>query len=261
MLAEVPAFQRLQRQMTAWLRDPARQPAPEAEARRLAIYRELFFNNVREFVETGYPVLKSLLPPPEWEALFEAFFAGHHSQSPYFRDISLEFRTWLESSRPALLQERPWILELLHYEWSELAADCAETLSDPECDPDGDLVAGAPGLRQALWLLAYRWPVHAFCVQNPPAAEPPAQPTCLLVYRDGDERVRELEVSPLAARLVELLQAEPGLGGREALSRLAREAGQADGGRAEEIFLSAGAGVLASLRQEGVLLGTRVAGP
>lgn len=258
MSADTPAFQRLQRQMTAWLREPGRQPAPAVEERRLAIYRELFFNNVRDFVDTAYPVLGSLLPAAEWDGLVEAFFAGHRAQSPYFRDISLEFRLWAEAVRPAALEQRPWAFELLHHEWVELAADCAECPPDPACEPDGDLLAGRPVLRQALWPLAYRWPVQALCVQNPPSAEPPARPTCLLLYRDDGDRVRELEVSPLAARLVELLQGEPALTGREALRRLAREAGR-EGDDAEAAFVAEAAGLLTSLRQEGVLLGSRAA--
>lgn len=256
MPVDARPFQQVQRQMTDWLRDPAGATPPAVEARRLAIYRELFFNNVRGFVEGAYPVLRSLLPEAEWEALVADFFAGHRAQSPYFRDISLEFRTWMEVARADWLAARPWALELLHYEWVELAADCAETPADPPVRPEGDLLEGAPCARQALWVLAYRWPVHTLSPASPPAAAPPAAMTCLLVYRDSEDRVRVQEVSPLAARLVEHLQAQPGARGREVLRSLAAEAGQ--GGEGESAFLAAGAGLLASLRAADVILGVHV---
>lgn len=252
-----PRFARLQAELAAWVRDPSR-PAPAGiEPRRLAIYRELFFNNVRDFVETAFPVAKSLLPVPEWEALLADFFAGHRPASPYFRDISLAFREWLEQARGEWLAARPWLAELLHYEWAELAADCAETGATPPHE-EGDLVAGVPVLRAATWVLAYRWPVHRLGPEAPPASEPPPQPTCLLLWRDDGGEVRQVEASALAARLVELLQAEPA-SGRALLEGLAAEAGLA--GEGVPPFVSAGAQVLQELREQGLIAGIRRATP
>lgn len=246
-----PRFARLQAELAAWVRDPS-QPAPAGiEPRRLAIYRELFFNNVRDFVETAFPVAKSLLPAPEWDALVRDFFALHRPGSPYFRDISLAFRQWLEAARADWLQARPWLTELLHYEWAELAADCAEA-GDTPAHVAGDLLAGVPVLRAATWVLAYRWPVHLLGPEALPSAEPPPTPTFLLLWRDDSGEVRQLETSPLAARLVALLQEAPAPGGA-LLEALAAEAGLAEAGLAP--FVSAGAQVLQELQEQGLIPG------
>lgn len=253
-MATDAGFAGRQAALTAWLRDPSR-PAPAGmEPRRLALYRELFFNNVRDFVETAYPVLKSLLPAREWDTLLLGFFAEHRAQSPYFRDISLEFRHWLESARGDWLASRPWVVELVHYEWAELAADCAELPSEPECTA-GDLLAGRPVLRGALWPLAYRWPVHALGAGALPAATPPVAPTFLLLWRDGEGAVRRREVTALAARLVELLQQDDGRSGQALLAVLAEEAGL--DGAAADALATAGAALLEELREEGLILGIR----
>jgi hypothetical protein len=256
MPAEPQRFQAVQKQMTDWLREPDRQPAPDVELRRLNIYRELFFNNVSDFVEAAYPVLKSLLPAPEWQALLRDFFAEHRARSPYFRDISAEFRQWMESARADWLAARPWAAELLHYEWVELAADCAETPPEPPCQPEGDLLAGIPCLRQAVWPLVYRWPVHRMGPESPPTDEPPAGLTCLLVFRDDADHVDLLEINPLSARLVELMQQSSWQSGRELLDALAAEAGY--GEAAPESFLAAGLDLLQQLRVRGVIRGTRL---
>src|SRR6218665_670385 len=217
-------FRAVQKEMTGWLREPEVVPAPAVEMRRLDIYRELIHNNIRDFVETAYPVLKGLLPAEEWDDLLARFVAEHRAKSPYFRDISLEFRSWMEVSRPEWLAAHPWAQELMHFEWVELAADCMEVPADSEAvSPDGDLLAGIPCLREALWPLVYRWPVHELAPDNPPSPEAPAQPSCLLVFRDDDEAVDMLVVHPLAARLVELLQAGEARSGRELLLQLAAE--------------------------------------
>lgn len=250
-----PHFQQVQRQMTDWLRKPDENPAPEVERRRLNIYRELFFNNVRDFVENAYPVLKSLLPEDEWSALVTDFFAEHRCQSPYFRDISLEFRTWMESAQGELLSARPWMQELLHYEWVELAAECAEVEEDDTpVNKDGDLLAGTPVMAACVWPLVYRWPVHRLSASEPPENEPPALPTCLIVFRDEEDVVRFTEVNAVTARLVELLQGGNALTGQMVLEQLATEAGYTD----VAAFVVAGSGMLTDLHEQGLLRGVRM---
>ena len=252
-----PGFAALQDALAGWVRDPSR-PAPAGlEPRRLAIYRELFFNNVRDFVETTFPLLKSLLPAREWSGLLQDFFVGHRAQSPYFRDISLEFRQWMEGERADWLAARPWAAELLHYEWAEVAADCAELAPEPAWTC-GDLLAGVPVLRSASWVLAYRWPVHLLGPESPPAAVPPPTPTCLLLWRDDDDAVCQMEASPLAARLVELLQTAP-VRGQDLLEALAVEAGLEE--KAMAPFVRAGAVVLEELQERGLILGIRCDNP
>lgn len=257
MSAELSSFQAAQKQMTDWLREPDRKPAPDVELRRLNIYRELFFNNVSDFVETAYPVLKSLLPEDEWNDLLTRFFAGHRCVSPYFRDISLEFRTWVESTQSEWLAEHPWGAELLHYEWVELAAECAEAEEEgAACQPDGDLLSGIPFVQPCVWPLVYRWPVHTLSADNPPTFDAPEQPVCLLVFRDSDDAVHFLEVNPVSARLVEMLQAHAPRSGRDLLQQLAAEAGYT--GTAVDGFVQAGAAMLETLRDNGVIRGTRL---
>lgn len=257
MSVERPGFQATQKQMTDWLREPHSKPAPDVELRRLNIYRELFFNNVRDFVETAYPVLKSLLPEHEWDELVSRFFAEHRCVSPYFRDISLEFRTWIESSQTEWQASHPWGVELLHYEWVELAADCAEAAVDAAaCQPDGDLLAGIPFVQACVWPLVYRWPVHALSAERPPTFAAPAVPVCLLVFRDSADDVHVLEVNPLSARLVEMLQAHAPRSGRDLLQELAAEAGYTGSG--VDAFVHAGAVMLETLRENGVIRGTRL---
>jgi hypothetical protein len=256
MPVDLPGFQAVQKQMTDWLREPDGKPAPDVELRRLDIYRELFFNNVSDFVETAYPVLKSLLQVSEWQGLLQDFFAGHRAQSPYFRDISLEFRNWMETARAEWLAARPWAAELIHYEWVGLAADCAETPPDAPCQPEGDLLAGIPCLRQAVWPLVYRWPVHRLGPDSPPADVPPVELTCLLVFRNDFDHVDLLEINPLSARLVELMQQPSLQSGRELLNTLAAEAGYGEAAPAG--FLAAGADLLRQLRDRGVIRGTRL---
>lgn len=236
----------------AHLRDPALNPAPPAiEERRLVVYRELFFNSIRDLLSGNFPVIRRLFGEDRWSALVRDFYRDHRCQTPLFPEIAREFIRYLDDiDLPA---DAPWLRELAHYEWAELALDISE--NDPtaiEVDPDGDLIEGAPQPSPLAWALAYAWPVHRLSEDFRPM-QAPDEPTFLLVQRDDDGGVRFNQITALAFRLLQRLDEAPTLSGREQLLALAGEAGAADA----QAFLADGAAMLLQLKQARVVLGTR----
>ena len=64
------AFQAFQREFGRYLRDPHHVARPPGlPARRAGIYRDLVFNNLCGFVDTCFPVCRSLLGEPRWRRL------------------------------------------------------------------------------------------------------------------------------------------------------------------------------------------------
>ena len=69
-MAERPKFQEKQYAFAAHIRDPQNVPAPEGiEDRRMAIYRELFFNNLKSLLSNMFPVLTKLHSDQHWRRL------------------------------------------------------------------------------------------------------------------------------------------------------------------------------------------------
>lgn len=231
------------------LRDPHAHPAPPGiEDRRLAVYRDLFFNNIEGLLAGNFPVIRKTLGDDAWTALVRRFYADHRSQTPLFPEIAREFIRYLESRDDDALP--PWLRELAHYEWVELALQIADD-AVPVHVADGDLLAGIPVLSPFAWALAYQWPVHRIGPDFGPD-QPPTEPTLLLVRRDAACQVRFAAISPLVYRLIERL-GEGGRSGADALRQLAREAGVDD----VPAFIEQGAAMLARMRDEGTVLGTR----
>ena len=143
----------------------------------------------------------------------------------------------------------PWLRELAHYEWVELALQIADDATPPH-DPRGDLLADVPVVSPFAWALAYQWPVHRIGPDFQPDLSPP-EPTLLLVRRDASHQVRFAAISPLVYRLIELL-GEGRHTGAEALRQLCDEAGVDD----VPALLEQGTAMLLRMRQEGTLLGT-----
>lgn len=232
------------------LRDPAAAaPPPGIEERRLAIYRDLLYNNLQGLLAGNFPVIRSTLGEDAWQRMVRAFFAGHRSHTPLFTEIGREFVRWLEATPGDGRDTPPWLAELAHYEWVELALQISDAQPPAGIDAGGDLLDRIPVVSPQAWPLAYRWPVHRIGPDHRPLAPPP-QPTLLLVRRDDAGEVRFAELSPLAFRLLELL-AERRCSGRDSLRALADEAGVA-----LPALLAEGEALLQRMRDEGTLLGT-----
>jgi hypothetical protein len=250
---ERPAFQRRQYEFAAHIRDPRGRPAPaDVEDRRMAIYRDLFYNNVEGLLSTNFPVLRRVLGDGPWHAMVRDFFARHRSATPLFPELAQELLEYLAEERGEVAGDPPFMLELAHYEWVELAL----AISDADrgalpADPNGDLMSGVPVASPLAWNLTYRFPVHRIGPDYQPA-EPAEQPSHLVVYRDRQDRVNFLEINAVTQRLLELVKEARGLTGLELVTRIAEELRHPQ----PEAVIAAGRQVLDDLRRRDIVLGT-----
>jgi uncharacterized protein len=249
-------FEALQRRFEAHLRDPEGTPAPPGiEDRRLQVYRELFLNNVSGLLAGTFPVLADILGPGRWQRLARDFYREHRSHTPLFLELPREFLDWLAGERAPQPDDPPFLGELAHYEWVELALAVDPTeLGAVPADPTGDLLAGVPVLSPLAWPLAYRYPVHRIGRDFQPS-QPPAEPSFFVARRDRRDQVGFHSANAVTLRLVERLAEHATLTGRAHLEALAAELPQFD----REAVLAGGAAALAELAAADVVLGTRPA--
>ena len=223
------SFQAGQFAFAAHLRDPAVNPAPaDIDDRRVAIYRDLIYNNIESFLSGGFPVLHSLMSDDNWHQLVRGFVRDHRCHTPYFLEISQEFLLYLREGNACIPDDLPFILELAHYEWVELALDVSpevlpEDLSDQESDSDQglSLLDASLQISPLAWRLNYNYPVHKICLDYHPL-ETPEQPTSLVVYRGPDEKIHFFESNAVTMRLLQLLE-DGQLNARQALEQVALE--------------------------------------
>lgn len=207
--------------MARYLRDPARQAAPAGvEARRLKIYEDLVYNNIESFINSGFPVLRSLYRPEDWRHLVRDFMQRHRCHSPYFLEISQEFLLFLMEDHKPRACDPAFMTELAHYEWVELALDVSEE-ELPEMLHAGNLPGAVLGLSPVAWSLAYRYPVHHIGPDWQPYE--PESPTYIVVYRDRGYKVRFMEVNAPTARLLELVRTNEAATAIELIEKLAGE--------------------------------------
>ncbi len=198
-------FRSKQAEFAAYIRDPENNPVPvDVNEQRMAMYRELFFNNIESFLSGNFPVLRKLLDDCQWFALVQDFFAKHPCQSPYFSEIPEEFLSYLENERDGS-GDFPFMLELAHYEWVEMALSIAkENLTVSNMNPD-NLLNSNIALSPLASPLVYQYPVHKIAPEFLPI-EAPELPTFLIVYRNIKDDVNFIEITPITYRLLEIIQ-------------------------------------------------------
>lgn len=250
MADHLQGFRHTQAAFTAHIRAPDAHPAPaDIAPERMALYRELFFNNIESFLKSGFPLVHKLLEGPAWLELVQDFFARHRCRTPYFWGIPEEFLRYLHDERGERPADPPFLLELAHYEWVELALSIAE--DEAPCESPAlltDPIEAVITLSPLAWPLAYRYPVHRIGPDFQPQ-DTPAEPTCLAVYRDRADEVRFLELNPVTYRLLRSLEQEGPLPARHCLTHLAAELSYAD----LDAFMAHGAELLRDLTRRGVI--------
>ncbi|WP_133479450.1 DNA-binding domain-containing protein [Cognatilysobacter segetis] len=240
-----------QRALAAWIRDPLSAPAPVGvEPRRLQVYADLVFNNITSLLATTFPVLRAMQGDDAWQALMRDFLREHPARTPVFSELARELLRYLDTRWESGRDDPPWLRELAHYEWVELALQLSEARpSDVPHAPDGDLRAGVPVLSPVAWPLAYDWPVHRIA----PGHRPEAATTLLLLHREAAGNVAFHELGPVAFHLLHRLTENPAASGDAVLRALARDAQAPDA----DAFVEQGLGLLERYRRGGIVLGTR----
>lgn len=241
-------FRRKQAEFAAYIRDPGLNPAPlDVEERRMAMYRELFFNNIEGFLSGNFPVLRKILDNTQWLVLVQGFFAKHPCQSPYFSEIPEEFLNYLQDERNSF-SDFPFMLELAHYEWVEMALSIAkENLTVSKKNTD-NLLTSKITLSPLAWPLVYKFPVHKIAPDFLPM-EAPALPTCLIVYRNIEDDVNFIEITPITYRLLEIIQESQNSLTIDCLNRVAEESRRFD----TNLVISEGLRILKELFDKSII--------
>ena len=247
-------FRELQYQFTRHIRDPENAPVPaDIEDRRMQIYRDLLYNNVEDFLASGFPVLRRITSDEDWHDMVRDYFRSHLARTPLFPKMTQEFLQYLDTERGERDSDYPFMKELAHYEWLELAISIdSRELDDIEANQDGDLMKAPAVLSPLAWPFVYSYPVHKISPDFLPL-EPGPQATYLVVYRDRNDDVGFLELNPVSARLLELIQSETGQSGEEMLFQIAAEIQHPD----PQVVVNGGAEILQAMKAKDILLGTR----
>lgn len=253
---DIPSFMKTQFAFTAAVRDPDNRHAPEDVApRRMAVYQELVYNNIDDALSNAFPVLRKISSDARWHSLMRDFLVEHRAKTPLFTELAQEFIRYLEHFRSPRQEDYPFMLELAHYEWTELALGISEfTLDDVMPHHEETLLDGIPILSPLAWLCSYHYPVHRIGPELIPDT-PGETLTWLLIYRNRHDRIGFMELNPVTAQLLQRLQENRNKSGRTLLQEIASALQHPN----PETVIRGGTEVFEDLRARDIILGSRSA--
>jgi len=241
-------FKAKQLEFASYIRDPENNPMPaDVKQQRMAMYRELFFNNIESFLSANFPVLRKILSDTQWFELAQDFFAKHPCKSPYFSEIPEEFLEYLQNERnnPGDL---PFMFELAHYEWVEMALSISKEEVAANNQNLDNLLKKRIQLSSLAWPLAYQYPVQKISPTFLPDTAP-QQPTFLIVYRNLDDEVNFIEITPITYRLLQLIQENEEILTSDCLKQVADELNHPN----PEMIIAGGLQILEELAEKTII--------
>jgi hypothetical protein len=242
-------FQKYQIAFTAHIRDPKCHAKPaKVKDSRMAVYREIVFNNIISSVSACFPVCQNVLGKRKWQQLCRAFFAQHQATSPLFREIPEAFLSFLNAQDLAQLKLPAFIPQLAHYEWAELAVSNMVEQSF-KLSSQTDLLNEQPILTSPHLLLEYDYPVHTISKRIQPNVQAKAH---ILMFRNNDFKIKFIALNAMTFELLTRIK-DHSLTGKQALLQIAEAIQHPQ----PETIVQFGEAILNDLMQQAALVGSQ----
>ena len=179
---------------------------PGVNAKRLAHYRRLIGNVIYDVLETAYPITHQILNDEEWRYVVDEFFRNHRIQSAQIWKMPFEFYLYALQNETARKLHRPYLNDLLYFEWLEIEVHTMPDADLPEYSAHLAFNDQAPVFNPDYKILELEYPVHRTETSK---LEAQKGRYFLLVYREQkDFSVQFMEVTEFFAALYKKISQE-----------------------------------------------------
>lgn len=216
---------------------------------RLSVYRRLVRGNVQGAIELAIPRSICRMGNDTFESYVARWLQAAGPRTHYLRDVTREFLDYCAEHWHGDPEIPDYVLDLARHEALRIEV-ASEAPRQADQEP-GELELDRPlRFTEATRLVRYSHAVHQLNEDQADDRPPERRPVALLVYRSPTHDVRYLELTPLAAQILERLLA--GISLQQALL----EGCSALGVPLTQEVLDGTARVLADLAERGALLGS-----
>ncbi len=228
---------------------------------RFATYRRHISIGLFDWLDLGFPVLRSILTEEEWAEMMNEFFLAGYNRSPVSRDVIFAFGDYLKDYQGSLLGKFPFLQELGEYEQLDMKLIFAPDISmDKEwvTTASADAASLVPVLNPLLELRTYTWPVHQIGSDQTQLNQLTKGHYPLIVYRHPKTlQAHCIEANPQLAELIKLV-----IPGTSTLHDLLSELATHNNIPAEEQqnFFKEAIQMIETLLQKGIVIGMTLSG-
>lgn len=202
----------------AYVKQPDKRPdLPGVKYERLTEYRRLVRNVFDGTLRQAFPITSEVLSGIEWNQMVDAFMAQHPAQNYRVWKMPHEFYRFVSEMDFARIFNRPYLNDLLYFEWMEIEVFTMPDETLPLFETEGDFLRHRLILNPEFRLIELEYPVFKMAADE---ARKRKGRYFLLIFRHVESgAVRFVELSPFLALLWQLLSETP-LSGYDVLLQL-----------------------------------------
>lgn len=170
-------------------------------------YRRLIRNIFHDTLSTAYPITGQLLSDEEWDGLVDDFMRDFSPSSPQVWQMPRELWEYVSDSGHHLAVKYPFLTDLLWFEWLEIELYMMKDVT-VSFRHEGSLKQEKMVLNPEHKIVSFEWPVF---LKSPKKIgnEDKGQYFLVMFRHPTNKSVRFIHVSPVLARLIELLSENP----------------------------------------------------
>ena len=206
-MAYSDSTQQYQRMLASYTRTGIETNIPGTKEEGIARYRKMIYHIVNDSLTTAYPLTKKLFTEKEWDTSVQHYFSSHACQSPFLWKMPYEFYEFVKEHESILQTKYPFLNDFLLYEWVEIEVFMMEDIEVPH-SKIGSVESDILVLNPACIVQYFQYPVY-----NKKTSEITSNDLAhyfLITYRNPEtNKVGFLEVAPMFARMIELLDEKP----------------------------------------------------
>lgn len=196
----------IQNSLAMYCRSGIETQIPVSRPENLVHYRKLVFNIVLNTMEQAFPITYKNLSSEEWKNLVNDFFLNHDSQTPQVWKLPFEFYQFVSEHNFAKKLKKPYLNDLLLFEWIEIEVHTMPDIEASMHNPEGNLFTDILVLNPEFKLITINYPVH---IHPPEKTIDQKGNYYLIAFRHPEElNVKFLNLSILHAYIIEKLAEE-----------------------------------------------------
>lgn len=153
---------RIQEQLGKYVRTGIDSGIPGVTPGRLKHYRRLVNNVVRDTLDSGFPITLASLGDEEWDKLVQDFFVNGKPGTPQIWRLPYEFYAYHSAKETGEQTGRPYLDDLLYFEWIEIEVQNMPDRPLPEYVKDGDLLEDRLAFNPEYEIIKMSYPVHMY---------------------------------------------------------------------------------------------------
>jgi len=191
-----PETYQIEKELAHWCKTGDPVAIPGTRQKGLDQYRRLIRNNIHNAMEQAFPISFTVLSEEQWNTLINDFHAKHPASTPQVWKLPHEFYQFVKENNYAEHFSLPFLDDLLHFEWIEIAVHTMEDIAPPPCKKEGILLTDKIVVHPEHQLIRLTYPVHLYAAEE--ALQHPGD-YFLLTFRTRDFDVRFVDLPALHA--------------------------------------------------------------